>query len=149
MVRINFETIKIKAVEYSFDLMVCILSGHLSGRVVNWFAKWSSASSFFTKSMQMNLDSAASCFVLFATIDRIAYYTLSKTSLADEANKPAFSAFRMTCSAAAAITIFNAVASRLKISTVESAPAAAIILTAMVIYNQIMMHLDLFNSRYT
>lgn len=122
--------------------------GYLSGRMVNWFTKWSSVSSFFTKSAQIDLTSAAVCCALFATIDRIAYNILNLIIEDEELEKPAYSACRIMASAAAAVTLLNIAATHLKISSLDNKSAVAVILTAIVIYSQIVTHLNMFNLRY-
>lgn len=130
------------------DSAAFLAIGYLSGRVVNWFIKWSSTPSFFTKSTQIDLNSGAICCALFAVIDRIAYMILNTVFETEEIDKPVYSACRIAISASAAIALLNAAASSFKISSVESKPAVAVMLTAMVIYGQIWTHLNLFNLRY-
>lgn len=139
---VNYET-----VEHVWDNYLDIASfagvGYLSGRTVNWFTNWTSASSILTKAEQVDLTSAVGCCALFAAIDRLAYSMLSYYA-SHEVNKPIYSILRVGASAIAAVSLFNGLIPQ----SIETKSGVAVILTAVLIYSQILMQLTVFNSRY-
>jgi len=138
---------KIGYVWYScLDIGAFAAVGYVSGRVVNLIVKSASALSFFKNPSQTDLTSAAVCCALFATIDRINQFILY-WMFEESSNKPIYSALRIGVSVTIAVGLFKHLASSVKLSSMESKPATAIILTAIVIYSQMLLCLDIFNER--
>jgi hypothetical protein len=132
----------------SLDIAAFAGVGYLSGKAVNWFTKWSSVPSIFHKTPQVDLTSAAVCCAVFAAIDRLAHAILGACLGAERANRPIYSAIRIGAGMVAAMSAFEALASQATLPRVETQAAVAVILTAIVIYSQIISHLMIFNSRY-
>lgn len=121
--------------------------GYLSGRIVSQLMKWTSKPSLFGAKAEINLRSAATCCGLFMLIDRTAQSILVASIGTNRTNKPAYSIMRMGLSAAGAVTLFNAVADRFKLVSLETKMAGTIILTAVFVYSTVLSRLNVFNNR--
>jgi hypothetical protein len=136
----------------SLDTALFTAVGYLSGRAVNWLAKWSSKPSLFGKAAVADLKSATICCALFMAIDHLAYALLDKCCNHDygrRIDKPAYTVVRIGISLAAAIGLFQAIASPLQQASIEFKAASTVILTAFVAYNQLLLYLHTFNKEHS
>jgi hypothetical protein len=130
------------------DIAAFAATGYIAGKAVNWSTKLSTVPSIFSKAPQVDLKSAAVCCAIFAAIDRLAHAILTSSMGAERANKPIYSAVRIGACAMLTTSVFDVLASQMQLARVESQAALAVMITAILIYSQIISNLALFNSRY-
>lgn len=133
----------------SLDTALFAGVGYLSGRAVNWLAKWTSKPSLFSTAASADLKSATICCALFMAIDHLAYAILEKYcngGYLRRVDKPAYTVVRIAASLTAAIGLFQALASPFQQASIEFKAASTIILTAFVAYNQLLVYLHTFNK---
>lgn len=121
--------------------------GYLSEHVVRLLSQ-GAKSQFISKLGSNEIKSAVGVCALFIAIDRLVQGILHKLSKNWHLiNHPVFSAVRITVSGLSAIGIFNLIALSLDVTQVEIKAAAAVILTAIVIYANIRNYLYHYNYR--
>lgn len=133
--------------ENFLDIAAFTAVGHLSGRTVNWYNKWTSKPFIFGKAEMIDLKGSTLCCALFVTIDRLAYAIFVSLIGDEKAEKPTYSAIRIALSMAAAINAVNILSPLGKFSRIEFKVASTVILTTVVFYSQILLMLEIFNRR--
>lgn len=121
--------------------------GYLSGHLVNALSSYSSKSSFFNELEKTNVQSTAVCCALFIAIDRPVQGMLRILFQSPKVDQPVYSAVRMGINGFAAIELFNLLAPRIEHSSVKMKPAAAVVITALLIYSNLVAYIHYYNSR--
>lgn len=143
--------IKRESIEHLWDSCLDIVAfaslGYLCGHVVNRLTKWTSLPFLFGKSEAADLKSGSICCALFVTIDRLVLAMLNSFVGEEETHKPIYSVLRIGVNLTTAIGLFNMLASRVKLKSIEFKTASAIILTTVVVYSQTLLSLRVYNER--
>lgn len=133
--------------EIGLDLGLFTSVGYLSGRCLNWLAKWSLKPNLFSKTGYIDLNYATSVSAIFIIVDRVAKTMLKSIIDETQLNKPTNTVLRVGTEGLVSIWALNLFSPSLKLPQVEYTIAATFLTTAVVAYSLMLLLLETFNER--